>query len=546
MLIDLHQKDPATPLYEAADICIVGAGAAGLCLARRLLQRGNKIVLLESGGIDYEPEIAALNAGDIRGLPYYALEDSRLRFFGGTAAIWGGRCAELDDIDFEFRDWVPHSGWPFGKATLAAYYAEARRQLNLSDRALDARLWREFGVEPPRFGEGVLSTVFWQFDDHWDRFGYAANRDLLDHPDVTVLLHASVTNIHLNEAGSAADSVELGSLNGCRGRIQAKAFVLAAGGLENPRLLLASRARQSNGVGNDHDVVGRYFMEHPHARGGRLHVRRLWDTLKTFRSTHWSAGQRYAACLRPDDGVQRELRILNSSFTPRVRPHPQAARDVMGRIYKSIKERAAPTRQARTLWQMTRSTNRFLKRASDPLRPWLRVKRNRQGIYLSVRAEQAPNPLSRVHLVEERDALGMPRIALDWRLSEIDKRTVGVLIAELDAQMRREDSGHVDPAPWLSQADMAWEHDPLISLHAIGGYHHMGTTRMATDPRLGVVDADCRVHGVANLFIAGSSVFPTSGWANPTLTILALSLRLGDHLLDVVGRVPEVVSPPGA
>lgn len=540
MLIDLHAVERLDPDFGEVDVCIVGAGVAGISLARRLAGRGKRILLLESGGTDYEADVAAMNAGANCGRPYYDLEDARLRLFGGTAAIWGGRCAELDDIDFEPREWVQYSGWPFGKAALATYYAEARAHLQLDPAEQDERLWQAFGVQPPCFGQGVLATDFWQFDDRWDRFGFAANRDLSEQANVTSVLHASVVALHLNESGSALDSIDVATLRGVRSRIRARAFVLAAGGIENPRLLLASQSRSAKGVGNDHDVVGRYFMEHPHARGGRLHVRKLWQSLRSFRASHWHQGYRYAACLRPDDRLQREHRILNSSFTPRVRPHPQGHRDLPGQLYKLIKERAEPTRRTRLLWQMARSASRVIKRSSDPLKPWLHVRLNDKGFYLSVRAEQAPNPDSRVRLSDERDALGMPKVALDWRFSEIDKRTVRVLMHELDRQMRRDGDGHVEPAAWLSQPDVEWEHDPLISQHAIGGYHHMGSTRISTHPRFGVVDANCRVHGVANLFIAGSSVFPTSGWANPTLTILALSLRLGDHLLKVVEPAPAI------
>lgn len=539
-LVLLDHREHGLLSSHVADICVVGAGIAGIGLVRRLMGHGKRIVLLESGGIDYEPEIAALNSGLNQGLAYYDLENARLRFFGGTAAIWGGRCAELDDIDFEPREWVRYSGWPFAKGTLLQHYAEARRLLALNQPAPAEHLWRQFGVEPPQFGEGVLSTDFWQFDDAWDRFGFAQNRDLVNHPDVLVYLHASVVGVHLNSSCSAVESVEVASLNGRRSHLNAQMFVLAAGGIENPRILLASRSRQGNGVGNAYDVVGRYFMEHPHARGGRLQVRNLWEALKTFRSSHWFGGARYAACLRPDDRLQREKRILNSSFTPRVRLHTGATRDAAGRLYQSLKEQTAPTRNARTAWHAARSVGRWIKRINDPLSPWLQVKLHRKGLYLSVRAEQAPNPNSRVRLVEEADQLGMPRVALDWQMSEIDKHTVTVLVSELDVQMRKARLGCVEPASWLSRPDVLWEHDGLISLHAIGGYHHMGTTRMATDPRFGVVDAHCRVHGVANLFIAGSSVFATSGWANPTLTTLALSLRLADHLLSVTTSVPQV------
>ncbi|MGQ0619023.1 MAG: FAD-dependent oxidoreductase [Panacagrimonas sp.] len=542
MLIDLKTDPHWGGWADVADICIVGAGAAGITLVRRLMGRGRKIVLLESGGMDYEPDIAALNAGRSSGMPYYDLEDARLRLFGGTAAIWGGRCAELDEIDFEPRDWVHHSGWPFRKTALAPYYDEARRHLQLESRTPDDRTLRELGVHPSLFGEGVLTPAIWQFDDCWDRFGLAANADVHRHPDVTVLLHASVTELNLNESGSAVESVDVAQLAGdrgvFRGRVRARVFVLAAGGLENPRLLLASRSRSPHGVGNQHDVVGRYFMEHPHARGGQLHIDRLWDVLRAFGSSHSIGGMRHAACLRPADGLQREHRILNSSFVPRVRAHPQARSSVSTRLYQSLKDRTAPTHSNRMLWRMTRSAKRWLHRVHDPLKPWLNVRLERQGLYLSMRAEQAPNPDSRVRITRDRDALGVPRIELDWRLSEIDKRTLRVLVCELDAQLRRQGTGSVEPAPWLLAPDASWENDPLISHHPIGGYHHMGTTRMAVDARRGVVDAHCRVHGVANLFIAGSSVFPTSGWANPTLTILALCLRLGDYLQDALGRLP--------
>lgn len=495
VLID-HREFDVFEGNEVADFCVVGAGVAGITLVRRLIGHGKRVVLLESGGSDYEADVAELNAGRNEGLPYYDLEDSRLRFFGGTAAIWGGRCAELDEIDFEPRAWVRYSGWPFRKQTLLPYYAEARRLLELDQQPLDEGLWNRLGVDPPCFGSEVVAADFWQFDDAWDRFGFRANRQLLEHPDLRAYVHASVVEVHVNESGTAVEGVEIASPSGQRSFIRAKTFILAAGGIENARILLASNSRQANGIGNSHDVVGRYFMEHPHARGGQLHVEDLWKSLKTFRSTHWHAGSRYAACLRPTDRLQRAERILNSSFAPRVRPHPDATRALTGRLYQSIKERAVPTSGSRTIWQATRSINRWSKRLSHPLKPWLDVQLGRQGLYLSVRAEQAPNPDSRVRLTNERDVHGMPRVALDWRLSDIDKRTVAALVRKLDEQMRREKSGGILPAPWLADPDCVWEHDPLISFHAIGGYHHMGTTRMASDPRCGVVDAHSRVHGI--------------------------------------------------
>jgi choline dehydrogenase-like flavoprotein len=153
-----------------------------------------------------------------------------------------------------------------------------------------------------------------------------------------------------------------------------------------------------------------------------------------------------------------------------------------------------------------------------------------------IRGEQAPNPASRVTLAPVRDALGVPQARLDWRLSAQEKHTVAVLVERLSAEFERLGHGRIKPADWLADPSPAWPVDPTVGNHAIAGYHHMGTTRMAASPAQGVVDADCRVHGYDNLYVAGSSVFATSGWANPTLTILALARRLGAHLAGRLGR----------
>ena len=530
MLIDLDSPGELPAGALAADVCIVGAGAAGTTLARRLVRGRRRVLVLEAGGRDYEPAVAALGAGENVGFPYYELEDSRLRFFGGSTAVWGGRCAELDEIDFERRDWVPLSGWPFSKDALVPYYTAARKLVGIEDRPLDARLWRELGFAGEPLPAEALETKFWQFDDRWDRFAFAAHADLAAHPRVVIALHATVASLALNDAGSAIASAELRAPSGRRVRATARVFVLAAGGLDNPRLLLASRERSERGLGNGRDLVGRTFMEHPHARGGRLRLRKPWPVLRAFRQSHFVAGGRYAATLRPTDKAQVEHAILNSSFTPKVRLHPGRQQNVASRLYDTVHRRVNPTRRGRLLWRLTKGAARAVQSATDPLLPWLRQRIGSAGLYLSARAEQAPNPSSRVRLSPERDALGIPKLELDWRFSELDRRTLRVVAQLLDAELRRADAGSVAPEDWLREDGPLWETDPLIGNHPIGGFHHMGTTRMSGDPTRGVVDADCRVHGLANLYVAGSSIFPTSGWANPTLTILALALRLAEHL----------------
>jgi choline dehydrogenase-like flavoprotein len=515
-MIDLAQVPGAIELQ--GDVCVIGAGAAGISLTRRLLALGYGVVLLESGGLDYEPATADLNAGPNEGEDYYDLEDSRLRFFGGTTAIWGGRCAELDPIDLEARDYVPHSGWPLEYKELARWYDEARPLFGLPPHRPDPEDLRRAGVPLPRFE--ALETPLWTFDRRFNRFAWESCADLEADPRCQIATHATVTAIVRD--GSRITRVEARSLGTARLTVMAKAFVLAAGGIENPRLLLASR------LGNDHDQVGRYFMEHPHARGGRIVKGSAWRLLKAFGRRHRIEGQDLAALISPSEALQRREGILNTSLTVVAR-QPRGRRQFIGmKAYSGLKHSMAPTKRGRALWMVTKKAAGWAQRHVDPARPWLLHKLGNLEVALLVRGEQAPNPASRVSLTDETDPTGVPRVKLDWRLSQIDVRSVAVLVESLGGELERLGLGSVEPEDWLSTG--RWRTDPLVSSHPIGGYHHMGTTRMGRDPRTSVTDPDARVHGLANLWVAGSSLFPTGGWANPTLTIVALALRGAERI----------------
>jgi choline dehydrogenase-like flavoprotein len=516
----LNQVDGALDLE--GDVCVIGAGAAGISLTRRLLARGHQVVLLESGGLDYEAATADLNAGENVGEEYYDLEDSRLRFFGGTTAIWGGRCAELDPIDLEARAWVPHSGWPLSWTELARWYDEARPLFGLPPERPAPDDLRRAGVPLPRFEE--LETPLWTFDRRFNRFAWESCADLEADPRCQIATHATVTAIVAD--GWNIERVEARSTAGGRLAVKAKAFVLAAGGIENPRLLLAS------GLGNDQ--VGRYFMEHPHARGGRIVDGAAWRLLKAFGRRHRIGGEDVAALIAPSAALQRSEGILNTSLTIVAR-QPEGRRQFIGmKAYSGLKHSMAPTKGGRALWMVTKKAAGWVQRHVDPARPWMLHKLGGVEVALLVRGEQAPNPDSRVTLSGERDSTGVPRVKLDWRMTEIDVRSVATLVEALGRELARLGLGRVEPADWLATG--RWKTDPLVSSHPIGGYHHMGTTRMGTDPRTSVADPDGRVHGLGNLWVAGSSLFPTGGWANPTLTIVALALRSAERISAELGK----------
>ncbi len=294
-------------------------------------------------------------------------------------------------------------------------------------------------------------------------------------------------------------------------------------------MLLASNSVAPTGIGNAYDLVGRYFMEHPHARGGRIVGSADWRWLSAFAKRRVN-GVEVSPAITPAVSLQRREGLLNSALTIAVRQPETGKHPLVKRAYLHVKHRSAPNRRGRALWRATKRLARSYTGLTGPLHPWLMRQFGGRELAIVLRAEQAPNPDSRVTLSEERDAIGMPRVALDWRLSGIDIDSVDGLVSALDRESRRLGLGSVEPAGWLREPDRKWVSDELVSAHPIGGFHHMGTTRMAADPRRGVTDGWGRVHGVANLHIAGSSLFPTGGWANPTLTILALAMRTADGI----------------
>jgi len=521
MLIDLRSTQEAVDLD--ADVCIAGAGAAGITLARQLAALGHQVCLLEAGGLDYEADTQDLYAGINRGMTYYDLEQARLRFFGGTTNIWGGRCACFDPIDLEARPWVPASGWPLNHADLVPYYHIAHQALELGELRYTERL--ALDLDPARMGQRL-----WRFDRVRERFGIRNSADLLASPRVKVVLHANVVHIQAYASARAVRALSVTDLYGRPRPVRARHFVLACGGIENARLLLAARDVETAGIGNAHDQVGRYFMEHPHGRLGIISGRAAYLLWHRLHKRFPRAGPPVAPALVLSPALQRCAGTLNSAITFKLQRDPARGVGLDKRAYLHLKHRLAPNRAGRFAHHSYRSLRTVIQRHLRVPVEYLRARAGITAAHVIIRAEQAPNPDSRVILSGTRDALGLPRPELHWRLSALDKHTAGVMAETLNQELSRLGLGALAKSTWLASADLAWPVDATVSNHPIGGYHHMGTTRMSANPRHGVVDAQCQVHGYDNLFIAGSSVFTTSGWANPTLSILALVYRLAETL----------------
>jgi choline dehydrogenase-like flavoprotein len=324
--------------------------------------------------------------------------------------------------------------------------------------------------------------------------------------------------------------------------VTAKHFVIAAGGIENARLLLVSDSLGRCGLGNDRDLVGRFFMEHPHGRGGRVIGPANWRLMRSFRKRS-AIGHDEAWLLAGSPGLQEATGALNGAITLAVRRPAGKPQFLIEQAYRGAKLSVAPTERGRALWHAYRGLGRLARTTLAPAVQWQRLHSGRAELAIVLRAEQSPNPDSRLRLLRDTDALGMRRVELDWRLQRQDKESAIALTQALDAELRRLNLGEVEPSEWLSDEQEFWRSDPNVSAHPFGGFHHIGTTSMADEPSRGVTDGWGRVHGIENLYLAGSSLFPTSGWANPTLTILALSLRTADRLLSVINKPKPVLRP---
>lgn len=524
MIINLAEADPGA---LECQLCIAGAGAAGLSIALQLLGRAPRsVVVLEAGGLGLSARSQEIYAGRIVGLPYESLDAARLRYFGGTTNHWAGWCRPLDPSDLAERPWVPRSGWPIGPEDLAPYRARAHDILDLGPVDYDASpLQAEpaalFDLDP-----SVLVHKLWRLSPPTRfREKYAATFARAD--AVTVVLNASLVDIRLVDGGTRVQAFRALGPEGKRLTVTARCFVLALGGLETPRLLLNANGQTPNGVGNDHGLVGRCFMEHAHTVSARVVVPRTIGTGALYTVYRPQAQVVPAVC--PSEEAQRRNGILNHSARFRLRSFRETAAGYRGLAGAAESLGEFDLEEA---WQNVGELIADIDGAAHGLYNKLvgRSEFPPQQVEVLSQCEQAPDPDSRVVLLRERDRLGLHRIALDWRLGELEKRTVRVAGELLGRELRRIGVGGVQLANWLDAGSGAW------GATLAGGNHHMGTTRMADDPRSGVVDRDCRVHGTANLYVAGSSVFPTSGFANPTLTIVELALRLADTLADVCRR----------
>lgn len=506
-----------------ADICIVGGGAAGVTLAVTLAKSRLKVVLVESGAHQLEGTTQQLYNARQTGLPYFHMAACRLRYFGGTTNHWSGYCRENDPIDYEGRPDLGVPGWPISYDDIRPYVEQAFGVLRLPAKEFDPV------VKAGRHGVKREQLIDSMSDDFETKvFQIVPKRRIHDlhgealaaQPNLDIYLNANVTHLQLNAQANRVVGVTVKTLAGQSAQVKARAYVLCAHAVENARLLLASNDVMPMGIGNGSDHVGRYFMEHAYMYSGVFYPN---EKFPLFYNYHWAMNHHLNANLGASEKAMRREGMLQyyCRFVPIYAGAP------MVEAYQTLTKKFWSRASLETIDALKTVAGDM------PGAARLAAARLRHGVPTPVayrldhRIEQAPNPSSRVTLGPARDVLGVPEIVLHWDLNEQDYRTFARGQELVRSTLERLGMGKVD-APTLV---------PETIRQAVGGhYHHIGTTRMSASARDGVVDRNCRVHGVDNLYVGGSSIFTTGGYSGPTMMIVAFALRLAEHLQTTLER----------
>lgn len=488
MLIDLNSTEKlVSPLHY--DVCVCGAGPAGISIARVLANAGKRVALIEGGGLEYSEDSQDIYRGKSIGYQYWdGLFTNRLRYLGGTSNHWGGRCSYFDPVDFELRSYHGMPGWPISRDEVMQWAKQAQSIVDISDQAF----------------AGSIPDVKWQGPDFRysdvahsppTRFKTKYFRELKDSTNIDLYVNANLTDIRLENSLDSVSGIEVRNYGSGRFVFSARNYVLAFGAIENARMLLNADKQISRGIGNHGDMVGRCFMEHLNVDIGRFVVddMSMWNQLRLE--------------MNPSAEFMRKNNIGNGVLAFAA----NAELKTYGRL-KVLKKYVRDTICKSDL--MTDISRRIV----DFPCPG-------DGVVSSL-IEQVPNPDSRVSIGPERDRLGLRRVILNWQLNDSDYRTIRKLGMGVAKEMAKTNVARVQLNKSLIE-----DTGPIDGVH--WHCHHMGTTRMSEDPKYGVVDKNLKIHGVDNLFVVGSSVFPTGGGCNPTFTLVMLALRLGHHIAQL-------------
>lgn len=523
MLIDSHDLKPGTVIE--ADICIVGSGAAGLSLASEFKDTDVSVVILESGAPDFQEDVQTLNKVEYTQLSVKLR--SRIRQFGGSTTAWSGKWLPLDPFDFKEKHWIEHSGWPISFEDIEEYYQRAAEMHNGPNIRSYFDEWSQTADAADTELNLVPVSVYWMGIYNLD-FSLTVGSFIEQSDNVNLYFSLTAVNVSLNDSLDAVDCIEALTKTKDKISVRAKQFIIAGGGIENARLLLASNSQIETGIGNQSDNVGRFFMDHPSGSVATVELNDNSHFPECLGISGKSNGKhRRDIGVRVRNDIIEANQSLNSYMVWRPKaeyvPSPSLRQlfsnllllkknPTQLKLYLDVLKNLAKLEKINFVQVVFYRLSAKFGLRSDTIRKYA----------LNFHIEQYPSRQNRVTLSNEHDFLGQPLAAIDWSLSDIETRSIELLHQEMKALIEQKQCGKMH---WTSGS-----FPDFNKLKIKDSSHHMGTTRMGKNEATSVVDPNCKVHSIKNLYIAGSSVFPSSGYSNPTFTIVALAIRLADYL----------------
>ena len=525
MIIDSLSLDKNTTI--TCEVCIIGGGVAGITLAKELHKRFDDITLIESGGEAYTQEAQSLYAPETIPELYPNPIMSRLRFLGGSSNHWENSTNPLDPIDFEKRDWVPNSGWPINYEDLAIYYPKAEDYCSVGSDGYKLKYWLNKLNEKDPFSKSLdIESMITKSSVTPTRFYEKYKDELKNSTTLTIYKNANLTNISYDSESGNVQSIIFHSNPETKHLVTAKVFVMCLGGIENARLMLEFNDKYNNALGNQYDNVGRYFMDHPVIRGAHLYPckKSYYNLYKAFylqnNVVHGNVKLRESTLYKNNIN---NMRIPFFEMDRYELSHGISSAHILS---NSAQELEAPDYFGKHLMNIVKDIDLVAESVSRKAFNTTMFDDSDEfgGYQIQAMIEQTPDRNNRITLGEKKDPYNIRRININWKVSEEDKRSSWKALDVLAREVGKLSIGRLrvlkerESRVWASQLGF--------------GHHHIGTTRMANSPKQGVVNANLKVFGSNNLYLGGSSVFPTGGHVPPTLTLVALSIRLANHIAD--------------
>lgn len=525
MRIDFDKDEQSIlPKYT---LCIIGAGAMGISIAREFITDENTSVALIESGATTSGRPSDLddvtNTGDVDA----GVAGSRKRGFGGSTQTWGGQALPFSSIDFSQRPQLSASAWPISESDLQLYYPQVEQLFNVVSPSFDTNIWANSSTSAnanlkQTATHNKLSLHFSKFSPT-PNFASAHATHLDKHPSIDLIINATVLELVESNDDTSIDHVILRNATGHKTELFADVFILCAGGIENPRLLLNSKRKSLNGIGNNKGMVGRYFQDHIGLYGARLEPLNFTKFSQVF-ATRLIGNVKCLPKLSLHESEQRNANTLNITGNIEVQSKEQSPLILMRSCYKKLKNRQFDVPFFSSLFKLLANPIELICAAYDfAIKKRIYIPR-KADYFLVANIESEPMPQSRINLSSTVDSYGMPHVEIDWRLSEHSRLAARQYYSNVKNFLEDENIANVIIKESILISSNDWKQ------HCYGLYHHMGATRMSSNPSQGVVDPNCKVHELRNLYIAGTSVLPTGGASNPTFTALALALRLVDHI----------------